>query len=333
MTWNLSPNIGAIDKDGKYRAPEEFDEDTSIKLTAIDSTSGNRAEASITLVPPAWRGVGASLLGFYIVLVFFTVFLLIGLWPLGPANAEPGKAARSDAPTAQTNSDLKVAAGPLAPHNTEPPKSPPSNVTAREEGKTTSSSVSTPAAETATKTAPVEQQQALGKRAEDDLAQKKNEEAGANGLVQTILSTSINREVDLLLLVLLAGMLGAFLHLAQSYSYFTGNRALKRSWLWWYLLQPFIGGGLAIVFYGVLRGGLVSVVLATGAKTSDLNTCGVIALSALVGLFSKAATSKLGDVFQTLFQNEAAGKAKDKVDNGAKQPPANVGAGAQNPKP
>jgi hypothetical protein len=92
-------------------------------------------------------------------------------------------------------------------------------------------------------------------------------------------------------------------------------------------MRPFIGGGLALVFYAALRGGLVSIVPATHTSTASLNTSGLIALSALVGLFSKAATSKLGEVFETLFRSDAASKNKDKVDN-KPQPPQSDGLSA-----
>ena len=328
ITWNLSPNVGAIEKDGRYQAPNEVDEDVSVMVKAIDSAPGNRAEAAISLVLPAWGGLGSTLLGVYIILIFFTVFFLIRLWPLESLNPETAKTARIEAEAAvtQTTNDLKAAVSPTDAQSTaqqKPSKSTSSSLTAKQEAQPILSATKAPDSQLEVRSALVERLHASAKRAGDDLVQKKIDESKANSSkVQTSFSNSINREVDLLLLVLLAGMLGAFLHLAQSYSYFVGNRALKRSWLWWYLLQPFIGGGLAFVFYAAMRGGLVSIVSASNASASNLNTCGLVAMCAMVGLFSKAATSKLGEVFETLFQNEAARKAKDKVDNGTKQPVA-----------
>ena len=60
---------------------------------------------------------------------------------------------------------------------------------------------------------------------------------------------SMPREVDLLVLVLLFGALGSFVHVAKSFASFAGNRALVASWLWWYLLQPVAGMALALLFY------------------------------------------------------------------------------------
>ena len=56
------------------------------------------------------------------------------------------------------------------------------------------------------------------------------------------------REVDLLVLVLLFGALGSFVHVAKSFASFAGNRALVASWVWWYLLQPVAGMALALLF-------------------------------------------------------------------------------------
>ncbi|MFL6698403.1 MAG: hypothetical protein ACJ8GJ_14670 [Vitreoscilla sp.] len=105
-------------------------------------------------------------------------------------------------------------------------------------------------------------------------------------------------DVQLLMLVMVAGALGSFLHTATSFADFVGNEKLARSWLWWYLLKPFIGMGLAVIFYLVIRGGLLS----AGTEAGKVNIYGIAALAGLTGMFSKQATDKLGEVFTTLFQ-------------------------------
>ncbi|HXC44248.1 MAG TPA: hypothetical protein VNY51_12100, partial [Candidatus Dormibacteraeota bacterium] len=95
----------------------------------------------------------------------------------------------------------------------------------------------------------------------------------------------------------------------QSYSDYVGNRTLKRSWAWWYSLRPFIGAGLALVFYAAVRGGVLAITTGSNAKASELNPFGVVSVAAMVGMFSKAATTKLGEVFDTLFKSD---KPKDK---------------------
>jgi len=70
-----------------------------------------------------------------------------------------------------------------------------------------------------------------------------------------------------------------------------------------------------VVFYTALRGGVIAIATGTNAKTSDLNPFGVVATAALVGMFSKSATMKLGEVFETLFKSDKAQATKDKLAN------------------
>lgn len=110
----------------------------------------------------------------------------------------------------------------------------------------------------------------------------------------------LTADVQLLLLVMVAGALGSFLHTATSFADFVGNDKLTRSWIWWYLMKPFIGMGLAVVFYLVIRGGFLS----GGTEAGKVNIYGIAALAGLTGMFSKQATDKLGEVFTTLFQTK-----------------------------
>lgn len=61
-----------------------------------------------------------------------------------------------------------------------------------------------------------------------------------------------------LLLMILGGGLGASVHLIISFTAFAGNRAFITSWIPWYLLRPFVGAGLAMFFYMLLRGGILT---------------------------------------------------------------------------
>ena len=119
-------------------------------------------------------------------------------------------------------------------------------------------------------------------------------------LIGTSASLTTTADVQLLLLVMVTGALGSFLHTATSFADFVGNEKLARSWLWWYLLKPFVGMGLAVVFYLVIRGGLLS----GGTEAGKVNIYGIAALAGLTGMFSKQATDKLGEVFTTLFQTK-----------------------------
>lgn len=111
-------------------------------------------------------------------------------------------------------------------------------------------------------------------------------------------SFSSSPEGALLLIVIVFGALGAFIHTVTSFADYVGNQRFEASWMWWYVLRPFIGTALALVFYVAIRGGF----FAQEAQTIDVNPFGIAALAGLAGLFSKQATDKLREVFDTLFR-------------------------------
>ena len=113
----------------------------------------------------------------------------------------------------------------------------------------------------------------------------------------------ITREVQLLLLVIFAGALGSYLHAIMSLADFIGNRSLTASWFWWYVTRPFLGMALALVFYAVLRGGFLA---GSPADAKVVNPFGVLAIGALVGMFSDKAAQKLGEIFDVVFKSAAA---------------------------
>jgi len=55
----------------------------------------------------------------------------------------------------------------------------------------------------------------------------------------------LGKEGRILLLVSFAGALGACIHGATSFIYFCGKGQLLKSWGWWYIFRPFIGGQLS----------------------------------------------------------------------------------------
>jgi len=109
----------------------------------------------------------------------------------------------------------------------------------------------------------------------------------------------ITREVQLLLLVVFAGALGSYLHAIMSLADFIGNRTLTASWFWWYVTRPFLGMAMALVFYAVLRGGFLA---GSPADAKVVNPFGVLAIGAMVGMFSDKAAQKLGEVFDVVFK-------------------------------
>jgi hypothetical protein len=104
--------------------------------------------------------------------------------------------------------------------------------------------------------------------------------------------------VTLLLLVAVLSALGSYVHAAQSFVDFAGNRRLVVSWVWWYPFRIFIGVALAEIFYFAIRAGFFG----TDTPTQFINPYGIAAVAGLVGLFSKQATDKLREVFETLFR-------------------------------
>ena len=104
----------------------------------------------------------------------------------------------------------------------------------------------------------------------------------------------------LMIIVLTSGALGSYIHSATSFADYVGNRKIAVSWVWWYILRTFIGLTLAMIFYFVLRGGL----LTASPAPESINPFGIAAVSGMAGMFSKQAADKLREVFDTLFKTE-----------------------------
>lgn len=107
----------------------------------------------------------------------------------------------------------------------------------------------------------------------------------------------ISSEVRLILIVAIAGALGSLVHALRSLFWYVGNRALILSWLPKYILLPFVGATLSLVFYFVIRGGFFS----PEATPKETSPFGFAALAGLVGMFSEQAVLKLKDVAETLL--------------------------------
>ena len=65
----------------------------------------------------------------------------------------------------------------------------------------------------------------------------------------------------------------------------------------------------------------------SNAKASELNPFGLVSVAAMVGMFSKPATIKLGEVFDTLFKSDKANESKDPL-AGTSQTSAQTGGEA-----
>jgi len=329
VTWTFSPQVGTM-TGAVYTAPDPIPDDGTLTVTATSKQLGIHADAKVTLTPEPWRGLGPVLLAAYLFLVFSVVYLMIELWPGEIPNIDLLKA---DQATAQSNLDKSTLAlqNALATVSGSTNSNPTNNGGAAASKTAGASPDTTPAG-----SARQQASDALLRKLTADNTQAQQALDVANGkltqatsaTVDTRIRMHFNREIDLLCLVLLAGALGSFLHMAQSFSAFAGNRTLKSSWVWWYAFLPFVGAGLAMVLYAALRGGLITVATSSGVKATDLNPYGLVAAAALAGMFSEAATTKLGEVFDTLFQTSKGEQNKDplKPDSQSSQPAAKPGA-------
>jgi spore maturation protein SpmA len=117
-----------------------------------------------------------------------------------------------------------------------------------------------------------------------------------------------NAKIRNLLVTMFAAGIGSMITTILGYlKHASEKRDFKLSYAPWYFARPLIGVLLGVVFYFVLKGGL----LAIGApKTNSINVYGLGGFATLVGLFSKSAVEKLRDVFGTLFSTEADAQAK-----------------------
>ena len=114
---------------------------------------------------------------------------------------------------------------------------------------------------------------------------------------------------QMLFTVMVAGALGSLIHTMTSFGDYVGNREISTNWLWFFALRIPIGITLAVLFYCIVRGGLLLPTLqGTQAQqqldTLHLNPYGIAAFGALAGMFSKQATDKLAAVFDAVFSTK-----------------------------
>jgi hypothetical protein len=118
------------------------------------------------------------------------------------------------------------------------------------------------------------------------------------------LNLRLSKESGFFIVVILLGALGAMVHVLRSFSWYVGNRSLRTSWLITYYMWPAIGGLMALIFYLVLRGGLIP----SQQSSQAFNPYGFATIAALVGLFSEQAAEKLKQVFEIVFASAPKGK-------------------------
>jgi hypothetical protein len=108
---------------------------------------------------------------------------------------------------------------------------------------------------------------------------------------------NLNLDTNLILVAGLAGALGGLLHSLRSIARYVGERQLRWSWVLFYACLPFVAAILALLFYFLLRGGLIS----AQGTSKDISPYGIAAVSSLVGLFSDEAVEMLKKVFSNIF--------------------------------
>jgi hypothetical protein len=132
---------------------------------------------------------------------------------------------------------------------------------------------------------------------------------------QTVLVLS---QGELFLAAMLAGGIGSYIHGVNSFVTYVGNRSFRSSWAPWYLLRPFMGVAMAVIFYVVVRGG----VLVMSGGVSQVDPYAMMTVAALAGMFSKQASDKLAEVFDTLFRSRGDDERGDKLE----KPPVKITA-------
>jgi hypothetical protein len=73
----------------------------------------------------------------------------------------------------------------------------------------------------------------------------------------------------------------------------------------WYFARPLMGLLLGLIFFLLLKAGLLATYPGVATENAAVNEWGIAGISALVGLFSKPAIEKLREVFNVLFRTEA----------------------------
>ncbi len=109
----------------------------------------------------------------------------------------------------------------------------------------------------------------------------------------------VGPETLLILIMMVSGALGACVFSLWAVSDHLGRRHdfCYQRWKSWYYTRPLVGGVLAIFFYLLVRGGLLTI----GAQVMALNLVVIAGLCGLVGMFSEQAVLKLSELADAIF--------------------------------
>jgi hypothetical protein len=116
----------------------------------------------------------------------------------------------------------------------------------------------------------------------------------------TVLWTAcqVTDEIRLLYLVALLGALGSLVYAIRSFVYHIGGGSFNEKWFAWYLLKPFTGAGMALIFYLIIRGGFFTL----DVSFDPGKPYGFAGLSVLVGMFVNQASEKLLLIANAIFK-------------------------------
>ncbi len=116
-------------------------------------------------------------------------------------------------------------------------------------------------------------------------------------------------ETSALMIAMLCGALGSYIHAATSFASYAGNRSLSSSWTWWFMLRPAIGAGLALMAYFIMRSGF----LLDGPLGTDVSPFGIAAISAMIGLIAKQLVDKFKAISDAAFNTSQDAERIDKL--------------------
>jgi hypothetical protein len=312
VEWLTSPEAGELPPTPLgaattvFTAPAAMREDARIVITAISKKTQLVGHATVTLLADEWVGWGPRLIGIWLLVLAFVVYFLYGIWP------PPGDRAK----LAAAEAAAVDAANIVAERKETVDKQTAALSELQSALKVATSGATADAARAENLRGRLETLQptlADAMESHGDAERDRTTKQATAAAERKLQAENREDELKLFVLVLLAGALGSFVHTTRSFVDFRGNRRLRPSWSWWYVLQPFTGASLAMVVYLVIRGGL----FAAASGTAALNPWGLVAVAALVGLFSKQATNKLDELFSTMFRTDKDRELRDKL-NGAK---------------
>ena len=115
-----------------------------------------------------------------------------------------------------------------------------------------------------------------------------------------LLSLNLDAELTLILVAISAGVIGAFIQSLGSIAKHRAQNDLGAVWSAWYLTRSFLGAGLALAIYLVLRAGFINM----SADAASISLFGTAGISVICGMFTDKATEKLKEVANTLLKTE-----------------------------